>query len=86
MSGIMTMSPDKDIPRLLGVGYLIQFVASLLSGPISDAATGSGDVSQKLVSISNNVMLIRISIIAETVTIYRDLHHSTRDIYQFQPS
>ena len=62
------MTIDKSTPKLLGVAYLIQFVASLLSGPLSDAATGSGSISEKLVSISSNVMLMRVSIVAEVVT------------------
>ena len=47
---------------------MIQFVASLLSDPLHNAAMGSGSMAEKLVSISNNVMLMRVSIIADIVT------------------
>ncbi|MGY5878936.1 MAG: DUF4386 domain-containing protein [Candidatus Thorarchaeota archaeon] len=62
------MNSDKNIPKLLGIAYLIQFVASLVSGPLSDAATGTGSMSENLVSISNNVLLMRASILATLIT------------------
>ncbi len=61
------MDSDK-IPKLLGIAYLVQFVASLLSGLLIDAAIGTGDMSDQLISISNNLILMRIGIIAELVT------------------
>lgn len=62
------MNSNKNIPKLLGIAYLVQFVASLLSDPLSSAAIGSGSMSENLVSIANNAMLMRISIIIELVT------------------
>ncbi len=59
---------SAKIPKLLGVAYLIQFVASLLSGSLIDAAIGTGDMSDQLVNISNNLLLMRIGIIAELIT------------------
>lgn len=68
MSGSIEMTSERNTVKLLGVAYLIQFFGSLISGPIFDAATGSGDLPEKLVNISNNVMLMRSSVIAELVT------------------
>lgn len=62
------MTSNKDTAKLLGIAYLIQFVASLLSDPLHSAAMGSGSMAEKLVSISSNVMLMRVSIIADIVT------------------
>jgi hypothetical protein len=62
------MDPDEKTPRLLGAAFLLVFVASLLSGTLRDSATGSGSVTDKLVSISNNLTLMRASILVELVT------------------
>jgi hypothetical protein len=62
------MNSDKKTPRLLGAAFLLVFVASLLSGTLLDSATGSGSMSDKLVSISNNLTLMRASILVELVT------------------
>lgn len=64
----MKMNSNKNTPKLLGIAYLIQFIGSLLSGLLSDAAIGSGSMSENLVSISNNVLLMRASIIATLIT------------------
>jgi len=40
----------------------------MLSGSLLNAATGSGSISDILVSISNNLTLMRISILVELVT------------------
>jgi hypothetical protein len=62
------MNPDEKTPRLLGAAFLLVFVASLLSGTLRDSATGSGSMSEKLVSISNNLTLMRASNLVELVT------------------
>jgi hypothetical protein len=62
------MNTDKNTIRLLGAVFLIVFVASMLSGSLLTAATGSGDISDILVSISDNLALMRISILVELVT------------------
>ncbi|MGY5865808.1 MAG: DUF4386 domain-containing protein [Candidatus Thorarchaeota archaeon] len=59
---------SAKIPKLLGVAYLVQFVASLLSGSLIDAIIGTGDMSDQLVNISNNLLLLRLGIIAELIT------------------
>lgn len=62
------MNPDKNTIKLLGAAFLTVFVASLLSGALLDSAVGSGSISDNLISISNNITLMRISILVELVT------------------
>ena len=62
------MKSDKNTPRLLGAAFLLVFVASLLSGSLQESAIGSGSISEKLVSISDNLTLMRISILVELIT------------------
>jgi hypothetical protein len=62
------MNSDKNTLRLLGAAFLIVFIASLLSGSLLNSAIGSGSISDNLVNISNNLTLMRISILVELVT------------------
>jgi hypothetical protein len=62
------MISDKNTIKLLGAAFLTVFVASLLSGALLDSAVGSGSISDNLISISNNITLMRISILVELVT------------------
>ena len=62
------MNSDKRTIRLLGAAFLIVFVASMLSGALLTSAIGSGDISDYLVNISDNLTLMRISILVELVT------------------
>jgi hypothetical protein len=62
------MNTSKNTIRLLGAAFLIVFVASMLSGSLLSAAIGSGSIADNLVSISNNLTLMRISILVELVT------------------
>jgi hypothetical protein len=62
------MNTSKNTIRLLGAAFLIVFVASMLSGSLLNAAIGSGSISDNLVNISNNLTLMRISILVELVT------------------
>ncbi len=59
---------SESIPKLLGLAYLVQFAASLLSGSLIDIAIGTGDMADQLVSISNNLFLMRLGIITELIT------------------
>jgi len=61
----MAMSVSNDP---LGAAFLTVFVASLLSGSLLTSAIGSGSISDNLVNISNNLTLMRISILVELVT------------------
>jgi hypothetical protein len=62
------MTAEKGTVRLLGAVFLIVFVASILSGALLNAATGAGEISEKLASISSNAGLMRLSILVELVT------------------
>jgi len=62
------MTPEKGTVRLLGAAFLVVFVASILSGALLTAATGAGDISEKLTSIAGNMGLMRASILVELVT------------------
>lgn len=62
------MNSDKNTIKLLGAAFLTVFVASLLSGALLDSAVGSGSISDNLINISNNITLMRISILVELVT------------------
>ena len=55
------MNSGKNTPRLLGAAFLIVFVASILSDVLLNSAIGSGSISDILVSISDNLTLMRIS-------------------------
>ena len=55
------MNTEINTIRFLGVAQLIVFVASMLSEQLLKSVVGSGSISDKLVSISNNLSLMRIS-------------------------
>jgi len=62
------MNTDKHAIRLLGAAFLIVFVASMLSGSLLTSVVGSGSISDILLNISDNLTLMRISILVELVT------------------
>jgi len=62
------MNADKNTVKLLGAAFLIVFVASMLSGSLLNSAIGTDSLSDGLVGISNNLTLMRISILVELVT------------------
>lgn len=62
------MTLDRHTPRLLGAAFLAVVATSLVGGLLLDSVTGSGSISDILVSISNNVTLMRISILVDLVT------------------
>ena len=62
------MDSDKIPARLLGAAFLLVFVASMLSGSLQGSAIGSGNMSDKLTKISDNLTLMRASILVELVT------------------
>ncbi len=57
------MNSDKSTPRFLGAAFLIVFVASLLADLLFTSAVGPGSISQMLLSIPENLTLMRISIL-----------------------
>lgn len=61
----ITMNLEKHIPRLLGAAFLFVVFASLTSGLLLSSAVGSGSISDMFVNISNQVTLLRTSILFE---------------------
>lgn len=55
------MNLDRRTPRLLGVAFLVVFVASVITDLLHNSAVGSGSISEILVNISENTTLLRIS-------------------------
>lgn len=65
------MNSDRRIPRLLGAAFVFVWVASFLSSKLLESAIGfefgSGTISEILVNISDNLTLMRVSILVELV-------------------
>lgn len=55
------MNAEISMVRLLGAAQLLVFAASMLSERLLVSAVGPGDISEKMVSISNNLRLVRTS-------------------------
>lgn len=82
------MALEKNATKYLGVAYLIQFIGSLFNDSLFNAAIGPGDSIEIVTSVSNNVILMRLSIIsilitglgiiAMTVFLYRVLRDQNR--------
>lgn len=64
------MQKNENTAKLLGLAYLIQFIASFLSTPIFDTALGSGTTSDKLTNLSNNTLLLHTSIVVQLITCF----------------
>lgn len=67
------MNSDKNTPRLLGAAFLLQAVASAVSGlflaPVDMLAPSvSGNISDTMTIIANNALLMRASIVGEMIT------------------
>ena len=62
------MNSDNYIPRLLGAAFFIVAVTSILGGTLLSSIIGSVSISDGLVNISNQTMLMRISILIELLT------------------
>ena len=62
------MNSDKNTPRLLGAAFLFVMVASILSGLLLKSVVGSGSISDILVNISDNLILMRTSILVGLFT------------------
>jgi len=59
---------DKNIPKLLGAAFILQASASLTSGLIRDSLIGTGDITDTMTRISNDVWLMELSIAVEMIT------------------
>jgi hypothetical protein len=55
------MNTEMNTIRLLGAAQLMVFVGGMLSERLLASVVGSGSISDKLVNISNNLTLMRIS-------------------------
>jgi hypothetical protein len=63
------MNSDKNTPRLLGAAFLLQAVASLVSGLILlQPLIVSDNIIESMTNISNNALQMRASIVVEMVT------------------
>ncbi len=62
------MNSDKKTIRLLGAAFLFVFIASMLSTQLLPSVVGSGSISDILVNISDNLTLMRTSIMVGLVT------------------
>jgi hypothetical protein len=61
------MISEKNAPRLLGAAFLFVIFASLISGLLLKAATGSGSISEMLLSVSDAPALMRLSVLFELI-------------------
>lgn len=61
------MISEQNAPRLLGIAFLFVIFASITSGTLLMSAVGSGSMSDMLVSISNQVTLMQLSVLFEMV-------------------
>ena len=66
----MNSNIDKNLPRLLGVAFLIQASASLMAGLLRDSIIGTGDIVDSMTNISKNSWLIQVSIAIEMITAF----------------
>ena len=63
------MNSDRNTPRLLGAAFLLQAVASLVSGLILlQPLIVSGNIINSMTNISNNALQMRASIVGEMIT------------------
>lgn len=62
------MNSEKYDPRILGAVFFIVAVTSILSEVLFSSIIGSGNMSDSLVNISNNIMQMRISILLDLIT------------------
>jgi len=63
------MNSNKNTPKLLGAAFLLQAVASLVSGLILfQPLIVSGNIIDSMTNIANNVLQMRASIVVEMIT------------------
>jgi hypothetical protein len=63
------MNSDKNTPRLLGAAFLLQAVASLVSGLILlQPLIVPGNITESMTNIANNALQMRASIVVEMIT------------------
>lgn len=66
------MNSDKNTPRLLGVAFLLQAIASMASGlilaPVDLIKPSVSNISDTMTIIADNALLMRASIVGEMIT------------------
>jgi hypothetical protein len=62
------MNTEMNTIRLLGVAQLVVFIFGIIGGLLGTKAVGSGSISDILVNISDNLTLMRISVLGGLVT------------------
>ncbi|UCG35459.1 MAG: DUF4386 domain-containing protein [Candidatus Omnitrophota bacterium] len=63
------MSTNRKKSRLLGIAFLPQFITSFVSGMfIFDSLIVSGNITESMANISNNILKMRIGILLEIIT------------------
>ena len=62
------MNFGKNTPRLLGIAFLIQAVATVLSDQFSSSLIESDNISNSMINISNDPTLMQMSIIGKLIT------------------
>ena len=63
------MNSDKNTPRLLGAAFLLQAVASAVSGLILlQPLIVPGNITESMTNIANNALQMRASIVVEMIT------------------
>jgi hypothetical protein len=63
------MNSDKNTPRFLGAAFLLQAVASAVSGLfLLQPLIVSGNITESMTNIANNALQMRASIVVEMIT------------------
>jgi hypothetical protein len=63
------MNSDSQTPRFLGAAFLLQAVASAVSGLfLLQPLIVPGDITASMTNISNNAVQMRASIVVEMIT------------------
>lgn len=62
------MSFSKNTPRILGIAFLFQAVASLLSETVSDSLIDPASISNSMINISNNTLTMHVGIVGRLAT------------------
>lgn len=64
----MKLNFSKNTPRWLGIAFIFQAVASLLSETVSDSLIVSDSISDTMVNISNTPFTMQVGIVGRLVT------------------
>ena len=62
------MISERNAPKLLGAAFLFVFFASLISSVLLTSVVGSGNVSHDLMSVANQLTLVRLSVLGQMLT------------------